>query len=177
MLLTPAFATKFTIRARRTASAVAVATTLMTLMSGCATMSGPVSVADTLAADPALSTLNGLVQSAGLTDTLKGPGPFTVFAPTNEAFKAVPAKTLESLGKDPASLKAVLTYHLLPTKLLADVVKNSKLKTLNGAELEVAKAGDFVTVGDGAIVTKANVLATNGVVHSIDTVLMPPAKK
>ncbi len=177
MLLTPTFATKFTTRARRTASAVAMATILMTLMSGCATMSGPVSVADTLAADPALSTLNGLVQSAGLTDTLQGPGPFTVFAPTNDAFKAVPAKTLESLGKDPVALKAVLTYHVLPGKLLAGDVKNSKRKTVNGADLELAKAGDFVTVGDGAIVTKANVVATNGVVHSIDTVLMPPVKK
>ena len=177
MLLIPAFATNFTTSPRRTALAAVLVTTLVTFMSGCATMSGPVSVADTLAADPALSTLSGLVQSAGLTDTLKGPGPFTVFAPTNDAFKAVPAKTLESLGRDPAALKAVLTYHVLPGKLLAGDVKNSKLKTVNGADLEVAKAGDFVTVGDGAIVTKANVLATNGVVHSIDTVLMPPVKK
>lgn len=177
MLLTPAFATPFRTLARRPTLAAALAASLLTLMSGCATLSDPVSVADTLAADPALSTLNGLVQSAGLIDTLKGPGLFTVFAPTNDAFKAVPAKTLETLGKDPSALKAVLTYHVLPGKVLAGDVKNSKLKTVNGADLEVAKAGEFVTVGDGAIVTKANVLATNGIVHSIDTVLMPPVKK
>ncbi len=169
MLSTSAFA----IATRRTALAAA----LVALMSGCATMSGPVSVADTIAADPSLSTLNSLVQSAGLSDTLKGPGPFTVFAPTNDAFKAVPAKTLESLGKDPVALKAVLTYHVLPVKAMAADVKNGKVKTVNGAELDLAKAGDFVTIGEGTIVTKADIVASNGVVHSIDTVLIPPVKK
>jgi uncharacterized surface protein with fasciclin (FAS1) repeats len=158
---------------RRTALAAA----LVTLMAGCATVSAPVSVADTIAADPALSTLSGLIQSAGLTDTLKGTGPFTVFAPTNDAFKAVPAKTLESLGKDPVALKGVLTYHVLPAKAMSSDVKNGKVKTVNGAELELNKAGDFVTVGDSAIVTKANVAASNGVVHVIDAVLLPPVKK
>jgi uncharacterized surface protein with fasciclin (FAS1) repeats len=169
MLFTSAFATA----TRRTALAAA----LVTLMSGCATVSAPVSVADTLAADPALTTLNGLVQAAGLTDTLKGPGPFTVFAPTNDAFKAVPAKTMESLAKDPAALKAVLTYHVLAGKTQAADVKNGKVKTLNGAEIELSKAGDFVTVGENAIVTKADVAASNGVVHVIDAVLLPPVKK
>lgn len=167
------FTSAFATATRRTALAAA----LVTLMSGCATLPAPVNVADTLAADPTLSTLNGLVQSAGLTDTLKGPGPFTVFAPSNDAFKAVPAKTLESLSKDPTALKAVLTYHVLAAKALAADVKNGKVKTLNGAELDLAKAGDFVTIGEGTIVTKADTLATNGVVHTIDTVLMPPVKK
>ena len=165
--------TSFASASRRTALVAA----LVTLMSGCASMSGPVTVADTIAADPMLSTLNGLVQSAGLTETLKGAGPFTVFAPTNDAFKAVPAKTLEALGKDPVALKSVLTYHVIPAKAMAADVKNSKVKTVNGAEIELSKAGDFVTIGEGAIVTKADIAASNGVVHLIDTVLMPPVKK
>jgi len=169
MLFTSAFATA----TRRTAIAAA----LVVLVSGCATVSTPVTVADTIAANPALSTLSGLIQSAGLTDTLKGAGPFTVFAPTNEAFKAVPAKTLEALGKDPVALKSVLTYHVVPAKAMAANVKNGKVKTVNGADIELGKAGDFVTVGEGAIVTKADMVASNGVVHVIDAVLLPPAKK
>ena len=155
----------------------ALLATLVAVMSGCATTTNPVSVADTIAADPTLSTLNGLVQSAGLTDTLKGAGPFTVFAPTNDAFKAVPAKTMEALGKDAAALKGVLTYHVLASKVTAADVKSGKVKTVNGADLELSKAGDFVTVGDSGIVTKANVMASNGVVHVIDAVQLPPVKK
>ena len=108
----------------------ALLATLAAVMSGCATTTNPVSVADTIAADPTLSTLNGLVQSAGLTDTLKGAGPFTVFAPTNDAFKAVPAKTMEALGKDAAALKGVLTYHVLASKVTAADVKSGALKPL-----------------------------------------------
>ena len=173
MLFNSTLTSTFVIATRRTALAAA----LVTLMAGCATVSAPVSVADTIAANPTLSTLNGLIQTAGLTDTLKGAGPFTVFAPTNEAFKAVPAKTLDALGKDPVALKGVLTYHVLATKTLAANVKNGKVKTANGAEIELGKAGDYVTVGDGAIVTQADVAASNGVVHVIDTVLLPPVKK
>ena len=158
---------------RRTALAAA----LVTFITGCASVSGPVSVADTIAADPALSTLNSLVQSAGLTETLKGAGPFTVFAPTNDAFKAVPAKTMEALGKDPAALKGVLTYHVVPAKAMAADVKNGKVKTVNGADLDLSKAGAYVTVGDNALVTKADVAASNGVVHVVDAVLLPPPAK
>lgn len=169
MLFTSVFATA----TRRTALAAA----LVTLVSGCATVSAPVSVAETIAADPALSTLSGLIQSAGLTETLKGAGPFTVFAPTNDAFKAVPAKTMESLGKDPAALKGVLTFHVVAAKAMAADVKNGKVKTVNGAELDLGKAGDFVTIGENAIVTKADIAASNGVVHIVDAVLLPPVKK
>jgi uncharacterized surface protein with fasciclin (FAS1) repeats len=146
------------------------------LMTGCASVPAPVSVTDTIAAAPALSTLNGLLATAGLSETLKGTGPFTVFAPSNDAFKAVPAKTMEDLGKHPEKLKEVLTYHVVAGKTLASDVKNSKVKSLNGADLELSKAGDFVTV-ESAAVTTADVIATNGVVHIIDTVLIPPAKK
>ena len=145
------------------------------VLSGCATPSGPVSVADTLAAAPELSTLSSLVVKVGLTDTLKGTGPFTVFAPTNAAFAKVPAKTMDDLAKDPEKLKAVLTYHVVPGKVMASDVKNGNAKTVNGANLALSKAGDYVTVEDG-MVQKADVVATNGVVHVVDSVFIPPAR-
>jgi len=147
----------------------------ITVLSGCATMSSPVSVADTIAATPELSTLSSLVVKAGLTDTLKGVGPFTVFAPTNAAFAKVPAKTMDDLAKDSEKLKAVLTYHVVPGKVMASDVKNSNVKTVNGANLALSKAGDFVTVEDG-LVQKADIAATNGVVHVVDSVFIPPAR-
>jgi uncharacterized surface protein with fasciclin (FAS1) repeats len=154
----------------------ALAAALLSVLAGCATVSTPVSVADTIANTPSLSTLSSLVNTAGLSETLNGTGPFTVFAPNNDAFKAVPAKTMEALGKDPAALKNVLTFHVLPGKAMAANVKNSKAKTVNGAEVELSKAGDMVTI-ENAVVTQADLDATNGVVHIIDTVLIPPAKK
>ena len=162
----------FTINANRRAIMLAAS---IAVLSGCATPSGPVSVADTLAATPELSTLSSLVVKAGLTDTLKGAGPFTVFAPTNAAFAKVPAKTMDDLAKDPAKLKAVLTYHVVPGKVMAADVKNGNAKTVNGANLALSKAGDFVTVEDG-MVQKADVIATNGVVHVVDSVFIPPAR-
>lgn len=144
-------------------------------LAGCATMSGPVTVADTIAKNPNLSTLNALVTQAGLTDTLKGPGPFTLFAPTNDAFKAVPAKTVDELAKDPQRLKAVLNFHLLPAKLTSAEVKNSSIKSVGGDNLALAKAGNIVTIEDAATVTP-DIVASNGVVHVIDRVLMPPKK-
>lgn len=149
---------------------------LVVAASGCATMSAPVSLTDTIAKTPSLSTLSGLLASSGLSETLKGAGPFTVFAPSNDAFKAVPAKTMETLSKDPAALKSVLTYHVVATVSLSNDVKNSKVKTVNGASIELAKAGDMVTVENG-LVTQADVMASNGVVHIIDVVLLPPVKK
>ena len=143
---------------------------------GCATQTSPMSVADTIAAKPQLSTLNGLVAKTGLTDTLKGAGPFTVFAPSNEAFAKVPAKTMDDLAKDPAKLKAVLTYHVVSGKVMAADVKNGNSKTVNGANLAVSKAGDFVTV-ENAMVQTADISATNGVVHIVDSVLIPPATR
>jgi uncharacterized surface protein with fasciclin (FAS1) repeats len=150
--------------------------TVAAFATGCASVNAPVSVADTIAKTPALSTLSSLLATAGLTDTLKGTGPFTVFAPSNDAFKAVPAKTMEDLGQHPEKLKSVLTYHVLAAKAMAADVKNAKVKSLNGADLELSKAGDFVTV-ESAAVTTADIAASNGVVHIVDTVLMPPAKK
>jgi uncharacterized surface protein with fasciclin (FAS1) repeats len=156
---------------------LAVATLgIAALASGCASTPSPVGVADTIARPPALSTLSGLIARAGLGDTLNGAGPFTVFAPSNDAFKAVPAKILEDLTKNPEKLKAVLSYHVVAGRTMAADVKTSKVKSLNGTELELSRAGDFVIV-ESAAVTTADITASNGVVHIIDAVLIPPVKK
>jgi uncharacterized surface protein with fasciclin (FAS1) repeats len=141
----------------------------------CATTPAPAPLADTLARDPQLSTFNRLVAQAGLTDELRAAGPLTVFAPSDDAFKAVPAKTMEALAADPAQLKAVLTYHIIDGRVAAADVKLGPAKTRQGASLNLAKAGTFVTVDD-AVVQQADVTATNGVAHIVDRVLMPPKK-
>ena len=156
---------------RRLLSLAAVAA----LLAGCATQPAPVTLADTLGQTPSLSTLHGLVVQAGLNDSLKEPGPFTVFAPSNEAFQAVPAKTLDELAKDPARLRDVLNYHVVPGTLMAADVKNGPVKTSQGASLALARAGAYVTVEE-AMVQTADVKAANGVVHIVDRVLMPPAR-
>jgi uncharacterized surface protein with fasciclin (FAS1) repeats len=143
------------------------------LMSACATTPTLTTVAQTIAANPQLSTATRLINEAGLTETLQGAGPFTVFVPTDEAFKAVPAAMVDALGKDKARLKAVLTYHVVPGALSSGDVKNGPIKTVNGAELSLYRAGTFVTA-DEAVVTTADLRATNGVVHIVDKVLMPP---
>lgn len=147
-----------------------------TVVSGCATPSLPLSVADTIAANPSLSTFNGLIVKAGLAPALKGPGPFTVFAPTNDAFKAVPAKTMDALAQNPEMLRDVLTYHVIAAKVMSAYVKNGPAKTMNGANVALARAGDFVTVEESMVQT-ANMVASNGVVHTVDRVMMPPKKK
>jgi uncharacterized surface protein with fasciclin (FAS1) repeats len=143
---------------------------------GCASMQSVQPVATTIANTPELSTLNNLITKAGLTSILDGTGSFTVFAPTNEAFKAVPQKTLDELGANPGKLKEVLTFHVLPAKTMAADVKTGAVKTVNGANIGLAKAGNFVTVED-AVVKTADINATNGVVHIVDRVLMPPANR
>ena len=149
---------------------------LAILASGCASIPTPLNLADTIAKNPSLSTLSGLINSAGLSDALKAAGPFTVFAPSNEAFQALPAKTLKDLGDHPDQLKALLTYHVMPGKAMVADIRNGKFKTLNGAELELAKAANFVVV-DTADVGTADISASNGVIHIIDSVLKPPVKK
>lgn len=160
---------------RRSLFAATFVVSALAILAGCASTPAPVSVADTLASTSDLSTLNSLVAKAGLTDTLKANGPFTVFAPSNAAFAKVPAKTMDDLSKDPAKLKAVLTYHVVPSKLMAADVKNGNVKTVNGANVALSKAGEFVTIEDG-MAQKADIVATNGVVHVIDSVLIPPAR-
>lgn len=118
-------------------------------------------------------TLVAALQAAELVETLQGAGPFTVFAPTDEAFAKLPDGTLESLLKDKEQLTAILTYHVVPGKVLAkDVVTLSEAQTVNGQEVKIKSGSDGVSI-DKARVVKTDVLASNGVIHIIDTVLIP----
>ncbi len=163
------------------ASTLALAATFTALMSltGCASLSADrpaATVAQFTAQKAELSTFNKLIQQSGLSSTLEGAAPLTVFAPTDDAFKAVPQATMDKLAKDPDALKALLSYHVVPGVVKStDVNGASTLTTLGGAKLAVSKAGDFVTVDD-SLVTQADQSAGNGVVHIIDRVLTPPKK-
>ena len=119
-------------------------------------------------------TLVAAVQAAGLVETLQGKGPFTVFAPTDDAFAKLPAGTVEDLLKpeNKEKLVAILTYHVVPGKVMAADVKTMKAKTVNGKELSIKVEGGSVTV-DNAKVVKTDVAASNGVIHVIDTVVLP----
>ncbi len=120
-------------------------------------------------------TLTKLLKRAGLVNTLRGAGPYTVFAPTDKAFAKVPKKTLTALSRDKAKLKAVLLYHVIAGKVTAaDVVKLSKAETLNGADVRIRVRRGKVYI-DKARVTKADVTASNGVIHVVNRVLIPPA--
>jgi uncharacterized surface protein with fasciclin (FAS1) repeats len=120
------------------------------------------------------NTLVAAVKAAGLVETLQGPGPFTVFAPTDEAFAKLPKGTVETLLKpeNKAKLVSVLTYHVLAGKVMASDVKTMKAKTVNGQSLTVTVSSGAVTV-DNAKVIKTDVMAENGVIHVIDTVVLP----
>jgi uncharacterized surface protein with fasciclin (FAS1) repeats len=109
--------------------------------------------------------------AADIVDTLKGKGPFTVFAPTDEAFAKIPKETLDGLLKDKAALTKILTYHVVSGKVMAKDVKAGAVKTVQGQDITLATAGG-VTV-NGAKVVAADVAASNGVIHAIDTVIMP----
>src|SRR5688500_15245852 len=132
-------------------------------------------VVDTAVAAGKFNTLAAALKAAGLVDTLKGAGPFTVFAPTDEAFAKLPAGTVDELLKpeSKAKLTAILTYHVVPGKAMAaDVSGMSSAKTVNGKSLTL-KVTDGKVMIDNAAVTTADIEATNGVIHVIDTVLMP----
>ena len=128
-------------------------------------------IVDTAAAAGNFKTLAAALDKAGLVQTLKGPGPFTVFAPTDAAFAKVPKAQLDALLADKSKLAAVLTYHVVPGKVMAKDVKAGKIKTVQGSELMVGTA-DGVTI-DNAKVLKADIAADNGVIHVIDTVVLP----
>lgn len=134
-------------------------------------------IVETAVAAGSFKTLATALTAAGLVETLKGKGPFTVFAPTDEAFAKIPAATLEALLKDKAALTKVLTYHVVPGKVMAkDVVKLSKAKTVEGADVAVRVMDGKVMV-NGAHVVKTDIETSNGVIHVIDAVIMPPAGK
>jgi len=128
-------------------------------------------IVDTAVAAGSFKTLATALGAAGLVDTLKGKGPFTVFAPTDAAFAKIPKADLDALLKDKAKLTAVLTYHVVAGKVMAADVKAGKVKTVQGSELTVSTT-DGVKV-DNAKVVKTDIVADNGVIHVIDTVIMP----
>lgn len=137
-------------------------------------------IVDTAVAAGSFSTLVAAVQAAGLESTLRGAGPFTVFAPTDAAFAALPAGTVENLLKpeNKDKLVAILTYHVLPAEVMSSAVAGQTLEpaTVQGATVKVVGAADgTVTINDAKVVT-ADVDASNGVIHVIDKVIMPPAK-
>jgi uncharacterized surface protein with fasciclin (FAS1) repeats len=132
-------------------------------------------IVDTAVAAGSFNTLVAAVKAAGLVDTLKGPGPFTVFAPTDEAFAKLPAGTVDDLLKpeNKAKLTAILTFHVVSGKVMAaDVMKMHSAKTVNGQSVSIKTSGGVVMV-NGAKVIKADILCTNGVIHVIDTVILP----
>ena len=132
-------------------------------------------IVETAVAAGNFKTLASLLTQAGLVDTLATGGPFTVFAPTDEAFAKVPKATLDAVAKDPALLRSVLLYHVVPGRVAAaDVVKLDSAKTLEGRSVSIKTAGGAVYV-DGAKVTTPDVAASNGVIHVVDTVLIPKA--
>ena len=134
-------------------------------------------IVDTAVAAGQFKTLAAALDAAGLIDTLKGPGQFTVFAPTDDAFAKLPAGTVENLLKpeNKDKLAAILTYHVVPgTVMASDVVKLKDAKTVNGKMLKVTVQGNVVMIND-AKVTTTDIVASNGVIHVIDTVVLPPA--
>lgn len=135
-------------------------------------------IVDTAVAAGSFKTLAKALQAADLVTTLKGAGPFTVFAPTDEAFAALPAGTIENLLKpeNKAKLQRILTYHVVPGKVMAaDVVKMKSAKAVSGDSLMIATKGNGVMV-DNARVVKTDIVATNGIIHVIDAVVLPKDK-
>lgn len=129
-------------------------------------------IVDIAAGNEAFSTLVAAVTAAGLVDTLKGEGPFTVFAPTDEAFAALPEGTVEALLEDIPALTAILTYHVIPGAVMSgDLTDGMMAETVNGQSVTIG-VGETVTV-DGATVIQADIEASNGVIHVIDTVILP----
>jgi uncharacterized surface protein with fasciclin (FAS1) repeats len=130
-------------------------------------------IVDTAVAAGSFTTLVAALEAAGLVETLKGEGPFTVFAPTDAAFAALPAGTVEGLLADPAALAAILTYHVVPGKVMSsDLTEGMKAATVNGAEVTITLDGGAKV--NGAVISTADIEATNGVIHVIDSVILPP---
>lgn len=128
-------------------------------------------IVDTAVAASNFKTLVTALKEAGLVDTLRGPGPFTVFAPTDEAFAKIPKADLDKLLANKDKLKAVLTYHVVSGKVMAADIKAGKVKSVQGEQLTLATKGGVMV--NKAKVVSADVVADNGVIHVIDTVLMP----
>jgi uncharacterized surface protein with fasciclin (FAS1) repeats len=135
--------------------------------------SGPTkNIVDTAIAAGNLTTLVAVIKASGLTDTLTGKGPFTMFAPTDEAFKKLPAGALDALLKDTAKLKAVLSYHVIPGNVMAQDFKSGEVMTTQGTALSAVVSSSDARV-NGAHIRQRDIAASNGVIHDIDAVIMP----
>jgi transforming growth factor-beta-induced protein len=133
-------------------------------------------IVDTATANPRFSTLVAALKAAGLVDTLKGKGPFTVFAPTDAAFAKLPKGTVDALLKDPEKLKSILLYHAVEGAVYSgDAARLSTANTVNGAPVTITVKNGQLSINNARVITK-DILTTNGVIHVIDTVLLPPAK-
>ena len=151
---------------------VATGLTTLALVGGSAVAQAQNTIVDVAVANGNFKTLVAAVKAAGLAETLSSPGPFTVFAPTDAAFAKLPAGTVDALLKDIPKLKAILTYHVVSGAVMAKDVKTGMVPTVNGQSLDVKADSMGVTV-NGAKVVTADVKASNGVIHVIDTVLLP----
>jgi uncharacterized surface protein with fasciclin (FAS1) repeats len=130
-------------------------------------------IVEVASSNPDFSTLVTAIEAAGLVETLQGEGPFTVFAPTNDAFAAIPEDDLNALLEDPEALSNILLYHVVEGAVTADqVVELTSATTVQGSDVSVSVEGDTVMVGDATVIMP-DVMASNGVIHAIDTVLMP----
>jgi uncharacterized surface protein with fasciclin (FAS1) repeats len=142
-------------------------------ISGWAATTSEKNIVETAIGAGNFTTLVTAVKAAGLVETLSGPGPFTVFAPTDEAFGKLPAGTVEALLQDKAKLTSVLTYHVVPGKhLAADVLKMSSLKSVQGQEITISLK-DGAAMADSAKIIKTDIVCSNGVIHVIDAVILP----
>ena len=144
---------------------------LVTALALCTVAVQAKDIVDTAVAAGSFKTLATALTAAGLIDTLKGKGPFTVFAPTDEAFAKIPKADLDALLADKAKLTAVLTYHVVPGKVMAKDVKAGKVKSVQDSEITVTTAGGVMV--DKAKVIKTDIVADNGVIHVIDSVILP----
>jgi len=154
--------------------AVAAVAAMFTLPVGSATAAPSKNIVETAAGAPQFSTLVSLVKKAGLVGTLSGKTNYTVFAPTNAAFDKVPKKTLNELAADKAMLKKVLLYHVLPGKVPASkVLKMDSAKTAEGSKVTFSVRGKNAFVNESKI-TKTDIRCSNGIIHSINAVLLPP---
>jgi len=145
---------------------------LTLIAAGSAVAAPQADIVDTAKSAGSFNTLLAAIEAAGLTETLKGKGPFTVFAPTDEAFAKLPAGTVEALLKDKEKLAKILTYHVVSGTVMAKDVKPGKVTTVEGSKLNITKGSTGVKV-DSANVVATDVVATNGVIHVIDSVVLP----
>jgi uncharacterized surface protein with fasciclin (FAS1) repeats len=158
------------------AATLAAAASISAASPAKSTAMGQKNIVQTAVAAGQFKTLVALVKQAGLVGALSGPGPLTVFAPTDTAFAKLPKSTLAALGKNKAELKAVLLYHVVKGKVTAAQASMlTSAKTLQGDTLPIHASGTKLHVG-GALVTKANIMASNGVIHVINKVLVPPTQ-